>query len=84
MTNNFKLHKTQTTPLNEKCSNSSLDLNLIQLPRHKKQPTRKVKCTLEGLFDVGSSNINFKCPYSSDLIKSLSLLKDKQRSFAKC
>jgi hypothetical protein len=45
MTNNFKLRKAQTTPLNEKCSNSSLDLNLIQLSRHKKKPTRKVMCT---------------------------------------
>lgn len=45
MTNNFKLHKAQTTPLNEKCSNFSLDLNLIQLPRLKKKPTRKAMCT---------------------------------------
>jgi hypothetical protein len=43
MTN--KLHKPQTTPLNEKSSDSPLDLNLIQLPRHKKEPTRKVMCT---------------------------------------
>jgi len=44
MANNSKSHKVQITPPNEECVNSSLDLNLIQLLRHKEEPTKIIMC----------------------------------------
>jgi hypothetical protein len=45
MANNSKSHKVQITSPNEECFDSSLDLNLIQLLKHKEQPTKRIMCS---------------------------------------
>jgi hypothetical protein len=44
MANNSKSHKIQITPPNEEHFNSPLDLNLIQLLRHKEEATKRIMC----------------------------------------